>query len=449
MARAKTSTTPARDVPGMQAAGSVAATWRPIEWVKRWADNPRINAHVVAGVAKSIQEFGFGAPLICRSDGTLIAGDTRIQAAHKLGLKTVPVRVMDHLSDDEAAALALADNRLAERAKWSEPGLGAVLQRLSADLRLATGFSARESLRLVGMLEEQQRAPTDLKDDVAPEPNEKLRKKWGVRKGDLWTVGASRILCGDSLIAADVERLMAGEKAILLNTDAPYGIDYTAQAGPKVGSLANRGQGNQRGRGKDGKSTHERFGDIAGDGLTTGPALQAFLERAFKTALPHLEPNAAWYLWHPMLTQGTFFAAAAAAADVVIHRQIVWAKPRMLLTRSGMYHWRHELCFYGWVRGNQPPWLGDKKQTSVWEIGRDGDAVMHPTQKPLELFQKPISNHTKPGELCLELFSGSGSQVLAAEITGRRCAAMELDPKYVAVLLERASSRGIPCAKVS
>lgn len=428
MARAKKATievTP-RDVPGMKAAGEVAATWKPIGWVKRWAENPRINAHVVAAVAKSIQEFGFGAPLICRSDGTLIAGDTRIQAAHKLDLKTVPVRIMDHLSDDEAAALALADNRLAERAKWSEAGLGLVLQKLSADLRLATGFSARESTRLVGMLEEQQRRPVDLSDDVAPSPNEKLRAKWGVKRGDLWSVGASRILCGDSESEDAVARLMAGEKAVLLNTDPPYGIDYDAK--------------------RTGTST--KHAKIENDELTDGARLQAFLERAFKTALPHLAPNAAWYLWHPMLTQGTFFAAAAAAADIVIHRQIVWVKPRMLLTRSGMYHWRHELCFYGWVRGHQPPWLGNKKQTSVWEIGRDGDAVMHPTQKPLELFTRPLQNHAKPGELCLELFSCSGSQVLAAELTGRRCAAMELDPKYVAVLLERASLRNIPCAKV-
>lgn len=433
MARAKTSTTPARDVPGMQAAGAVAAVWKPIEWVKRWAENPRINAHVVAGVAKSIQEFGFGAPLICRSDGTLIAGDTRIQAAHKLGLKTVPVRVMDHLSDDEAAALALADNRLAERAKWSEPGLGAVLQRLSADLRLATGFSARESLRLVGMLEEQQRAPADLKDDVAPEPNEKLRKKWGVRKGDLWTVGASRILCGSSTVAEDLARLMQGEQAVLLNTDPPYGVGYTDAAPILM-------------RGKKQRVNNLR-GEIENDELT-GEKLQAFLERAFAAALPHLAPNAAWYVWHPQMRESASFARALDTVGVVLHRHIVWVKPRMLLTRSGMYHWRHEGAYFGWVRGNQPPWLGDKKQTSVWEIGRDGDAVMHPTQKPLELFQRPIANHTKPGELCLELFSGSGSQVLAAEITGRRCAAMELDPKYVAVLLERASSRGIPCAKV-
>lgn len=433
MAKTKTATTPTRDVPGMQAAGSVAATWKPIEWVKRWAENPRINAHVVAGVAKSIQEFGFGAPLICRSDGTLIAGDTRIQAAHKLGLKTVPVRVMDHLSDDEAAALALADNRLAERAKWSEPGLGAVLQRLSADLRLATGFSARESLRLVGMLEEQQRAPADLKDDVAPEPNEKLRKKWGVRKGDLWTVGASRILCGSSTVAEDLARLMQGEQAVLLNTDPPYGVGYTDAAPILM-------------RGKKQRVNNLR-GEIENDELT-GEKLQAFLERAFAAALPHLAPNAPWYVWHPQMRESASFARALDTVGVVLHRHIVWVKPRMLLTRSGMYHWRHEGAYFGWVRGNQPPWLGDKKQTSVWEIGRDGDAVMHPTQKPLELFTRPLQNHVKPGELCLELFSGSGSQVLAAEITGRRCAAMELDPKYVAVLLERASLRGIPCAKV-
>ena len=446
MAKTKTATTPTRDVPGMQAAGSVAATWKPIEWVKRWAENPRINAHVVAGVAKSIQEFGFGAPLICRSDGTLIAGDTRIQAAHKLGLKTVPVRVMDHLSDAEADALALADNRLAERAKWSEPGLGAVLQRLSADLRLATGFSARESLRLVGMLEEQQRAPADLKDDVAPSATDELRRKWKTKLGDLWTIGGSRLLCGDSTSAADLARLMNGEKAVLLNTDPPYGVGYVSQVGNVVDALTRRGQG-QRGRGKGGKGLLERFGDIENDELS-GEKLQAFLERAFAAALPHLAPNAAWYVWHPQMRESASFARALDTVGVVLHRHIVWVKPRMLLTRSGMYHWRHEGAYFGWVRGNQPPWLGDKKQTSVWEIGRDGDAVMHPTQKPLELFQRPIANHTKPGELCLELFSGSGSQVLAAEITGRRCAAMELDPKYVAVLLERASSRGIPCAKV-
>jgi DNA modification methylase len=434
MARAKTSTTPARDVPGMQAAGSVAAVWKPIEWVKRWAENPRINHHVVAGVAKSIQEFGFGAPLICRSDGTLIAGDTRIQAAHKLGLKTVPVRVMDHLSDDEAAALALADNRLAERAKWSEPGLGAVLQRLSADLRLATGFSARESLRLVGMLEEQQRAPADLKDDVAPSATDELRRKWKTKLGDLWTIGGSRLLCGDSTSAADLARLMNGEKAVLLNTDPPYGIGYA-----DTGQITVRG-----GKLKRDPAMH---GDIENDDLQ-GEKLQAFLEEAFAAALPHLAPNAAWYVWHPQMRESAFFGRALDTVGVVLHRHIVWVKPRMHLTRSGMYHWRHEGAYFGWVRGNQPPWLGDKKQTSVWEIGRDGDAVMHPTQKPLELFQRPIANHTKPGELCLELFSGSGSQVLAAEITGRRCAAMELDPKYVAVLLERASSRGIPCAKV-
>lgn len=414
----------AKVVPGIQEAGAVAATWKPIGWVKRWDRNPRINAHVVAGVAKSIQEFGFGAPLITRSSGVLIAGDTRIQAAHKLGLQTVPVRVMDHLSEDEADALALADNRLAERAKWSEPGLGLVLQKLSADLRLATGFSARESTRLVGMLEEQQRRPVDLSDDVAPSPNEKLRAKWGVKRGDLWSVGTSRILCGDSTSEDAVARLMKGEKAVLLNTDPPYGVAYDAK--------------------RTGEKT--KHVPIENDELH-GPELLAFLERVFAAALPHLAPAAAWYIWHPQKESATF-AAALETSGVVLHRHIVWVKPRMLLTRSGMYHWRHEGAFYGWRRGHQPPWLGDKKQTSVWEIGRDGDAVMHPTQKPLELFTRPLQNHAKPGELCLELFSGSGSQVLAAELTGRRCAAMELDPRYVAVLLERASSRGIACAKV-
>jgi DNA modification methylase len=309
-----------------------------------------------------------------------------------------------------------------------------VLQKLSADLRLATGFSARESTRLVGMLEEQQRRPVDLSDDVAPSPNEKLRAKWGVKRGDLWSVGASRILCGDSESEDAVARLMKGEKAVLLNTDPPYGVGYT-DAPP----IVLRGGRNAR--------PNAMHGDIENDDLG-GEKLQRFLERCFKAAMPHLDERCAWYIWHPQMRESATFAAALETVGVVLHRHIVWVKPKMLLTPSGMYHWRHEGAFYGWRRGHQPPWLGDKKQTSVWEIGRDGDAVMHPTQKPLEFFTRPLQNHAKPGELCLELFSGSGSQVLAAELTGRRCAAMELDPKYVAVLLERASSRGIPCAKV-
>jgi DNA modification methylase len=138
-----------------------------------------------------------------------------------------------------------------------------------------------------------------------------------------------------------------------------------------------------------------------------------------------------------MLTQGTFFAAAAAAAaaDILIHRQIIWQKPSMVFGR-GDYHWQHELCFYGWVRGNRPPFYGPRNQTTLWAIGRE-TSKDHPTAKPVDLWRPPIENHTKAGEIMYEPFSGSGSQIIAAEQTGRRCYAMELSPQYVDVAVRR------------
>ena len=241
-----------------------------------------------------------------------------------------------------------------------------------------------------------------------------LNKKWGVVSGDLWQIGEHRLLCGDSTLKDDVTRLMGQEKAVLMNTDPPYGIAYVKNA--------------------NSKDQAEAFDDIANDDLD-GEMLQEFLENCIRAALDNLEPNAAFYLWHPMLTQGTFFAAAAAAADILIHRQIIWIKPSMVFGR-GDYHWQHELAFYGWVRGNRPPFYGERNQTTFWAMGRENDNI-HPTQKPIELFIRPINNHTKRGELIYEPFAGSGSQFVAAENTKRKCYGMELSPDYCGAILER------------
>jgi DNA modification methylase len=169
--------------------------------------------------------------------------------------------------------------------------------------------------------------------------------------------------------------------------------------------------------------------------------IQPFLERCFRALKAEaLAPNAAWYLWHAHLTGAFFAAAAAAAADVLLHRQIIWKKPRFIIG-MGLYHWAHEPAFMGWVRGNKPPFYGERNQTSVWEIDYDGKANptdrIHPTQKPVELFKIPIRNHTKPGEICAEPFSGSGSQIIAAEQLGRRCFACEISPTFCAVSIQR------------
>lgn len=233
-----------------------------------------------------------------------------------------------------------------------------------------------------------------------------------------------RLLCGDATKKEDVERLMGEEKAGLMNTDPPYGVDY--------GDIANsRERAANKRAGGDGRVKRNK--SIKNDDLT-GESLQQFLENAIRTALPHLTDNPAFYLWHPMLTQGTFFAAAA-AADILIHRQIIWVKPSLILGR-GDYHWRHELCFYGWIRGRRCPWLAGRDQHTIWEVGRES-GTSHPTQKPVELFRRPIHNHLKSGELCYEPFAGSGSQFIACEQLGRRCFGCEIEPRYVQVCIDR------------
>ena len=306
----------------------------------------------------------------------------------------------------------MADNKIALNSSWDEAALGIELGELSGlGVDLGTlGFGPSEVATLCPTGRDTGGPATD----AATEPTE---NPVAIR-GDLWALGRHRLLCGDSTQPKDVERLMDRQKAVLMNTDPPYGVDYAAVKNgiPRSGF----------------RDIQARGGDIENDDLTDGAELQAFLEAVIRTAVPHLIDRAAFYLWHPMLTQGTFFAAAAAAAaDILIHRQIIWVKPHLVLTRSGMYHWKHELAFYGWRRGFKPDWFGDKGQTSVWEVAYDGGERHHPTQKPTALFETPMLNHSKPGDVVYEPFSGSGSQLIAAEKTGRVCRAIEIAPKYI------------------
>lgn len=258
------------------------------------------------------------------------------------------------------------------------------------------------------------------KDDDVPEPPEP--KDVYVKPGELWTLGRHRILCGDSTKAEDVARVMGGERAGLMNTDPPYGVNYSSADVHEKGVATKR---------------------IANDDLSDAK-LQAFLESAFRAATQSaLRPDAAWYLWHAHLSQG-FFAAAAAAASVILHRQIIWVKPSLILGR-GQFHWRHEPCFMGWVKGNHPPDYGrgngERDQTTVWEVGGISQAERrefnHATPKPVELFVIPIVKHLKPNEIAFEPFSGSAPQIVAAERTERRCFAIELEPAFVQVAIER------------
>jgi DNA modification methylase len=381
-------------------------------------------------LTESLARFGAGRSILVDRNGRVIAGNKTVARARAAGIDELVIVPSDgtrliavqrtdlDLSDPEARALALADNRVQELDLEWDP---AVLAELGKDVDLGAFFNPDELLELLGDPGDTEEEAPEARIDKAAE----IHTAWRTEAGQLWeipsktTAGTHRLLCGDSTDLAALDRLFAGKKADLFATDPPYGVALGVSSG----------------------ASGDKYAAIAND-ENDGPRLQAFLESVFHAAAAHLRDDAAWYLWHAQLTQGFFAAAAAAAAAaVLIHRQIVWVKPSLILGH-GDYHWRHELCFYGWRAGHRARWFGDRSQTTIWEIGRESDGT-HPTQKPVEIFRRPLLFNTLPGELAYEPFSGSGTQLCAAELTGRLCYAMELDPKYVAVALQRLRDMGL------
>ncbi len=285
------------------------------------------------------------------------------------------------------------------------------------------------------VMEASGNAPVEETEEPQVDRAEELLLKWKVELGQIWTIGAHRLMCGDSTDAGAVARLMQGEKAGLMNTDPPYGVGYANSERPNPGVA--------KPRVAKPRVANDEFKD---------EELQEFLEAAFRTAVSEaLLPNAAWYLWHAHLTQGFFAAAAAAAAaHVILHRQIIWVKPVLLLTR-GQYHWKHEPCFMGWVQGHMPPDYGagngERNQTTIWEVGSvsqaDRKEFNHSTPKPVGLFSLPIVKHLKRGEIAYEPFAGSGPQFVAGQEAGVRVFGTELEPKFCAVILERMEKLGL------
>ena len=358
-------------------------------------------------IKKSIEEFGYVDPVIVNADYTVIGGHQRIKVLKELGHAQIDVVVVD-IPKSKEKALNVALNKIT--GEWDDARLVSLLQEIKAEGMLEfTGFDDKEFAALERELHKDDE-PLDTEPQISRA--EELRKEWGTELGQMWQCGEHRVICGDCTDPAVVQRVMGGEKASLFSTDPPYGVAYADETG--VGS---------------------KFKKIAND-ENNGEKLQAFLESAFTACLPYLKDNAAWYLWHAQMTQGFFAAAAAAAAaGVIIHRQIIWVKPSLIMGH-GDYHWKHELCFYGWVEGHRPEWYGDRKQTTVWEVGRENDHI-HPTQKPVELFTRPLMFNTQKGDVALDPFMGSGSSLIACENTGRILRGIELDPGYVAVILQR------------
>lgn len=376
----------------------------PIDRLLPYAANARTHPdEQVAQIAGSIAEFGFNVPCLVDDRGVLIAGHGRIVAAKRLGLQQVPVIRLGHLTDAQARAFRLADNRIALNAGWDDELLAAELERLKEDgVDLASlGFAEDELDRLLDGLDAGGSSEGE---DEAPEPPVHAV----TRSGDLWLLGPHRLLCGDATISTDVERLLDGTHPHLMVTDPPYGVEYDPNW-----------------RVESGVSSTARPGRVNND------------DRADWREAWSLFPGEVAYVWHSGIYAQTV-AESLGACSFLIRAQIVWAKPRLVLSR-GDYHWQHEPCFYAVRKGATGHWQGARDQTTLWTIGTgdNDDATEHGTQKPVECMRRPIVNNSAKGDLVYEPFAGSGSTLIAAESVGRVCLGIEIDPRYCDVVIGR------------
>ena len=373
----------------------------PIERLVPYARNPRKNDEQVERMVAAIREFGFRIPVVAKSDGTVVDGHLRLKAARKLGLTEVPVALADELTDAQVKAFRLLANRSANWAAWDEDLLALELEELQAmafDVSL-TGFDVAE---IDSLLAKPTTDGLTDPDEVPETPAEPVSKP-----GAVWILGRHRLMCGDSTSADDVDRLLAGVRPHLMVTDPPYGVEYD----PAWRNEALSGQKTKR----------------------TGMVLND--DRADWREAWALFPGDVAYVWHGALHAATV-AESLVACGFDIRSQIIWAKERLVLSR-GHYHWMHEPCWYA-VKG-KAHWSGDRKQVTIWNIpskGQDADTI-HGTQKPVECMKRPMENNSSPGQAVYEPFSGSGTSIIAAEITGRACLAMELNPAYVDVAVKR------------
>ncbi|MGE3843025.1 MAG: DNA modification methylase [Vicinamibacterales bacterium] len=365
-------------------------------------------------LAASLKDYGAGRSVLADRLGRVIAGNKTVKQAKALGL---PIRLVPSdgralvivqrtdldLADPKARALAIADNRIAELDLEWDP---AVLEQLRAEgLDLGTWWTPEEWAALLGTPED------DKADALVRVPEETT-----IRRGDLFELGRHRLLCGDATDAADVARLLGDVEPVLMTTDPPYGVEYD----PAWRHRAFPGQ-------------RHAVGTVANDS-----------EAAWPEAL-RLFPGDVAYVWHAGL-KASIAAASLEEAGFALRSQIIWVKSHFALSR-GDYHWGHEPCWYAVRKGAASRWQGDRTQSPVWSVpslgamggAREADdqPTGHSTQKPVRLFEIPIRNHTAVGETVYDPFVGSGTTVIAAERTGRTAYAMDIDPRYVQVVLNR------------
>ena len=375
----------------------------PLSKLVPYVNNARTHSpEQLAKLRSSLREFGFINPVIIDRDFNVIAGHGRIAAAKEEGITEVPCVFVDYLTEAQKKAYILADNRMALDAGWDEELLRIEIESLQgADFDVSlTGFGEDEIADLFAGDGEK-----DVKDDDF-DLSAALEKAAFVEKGDIWTVGRHRLMCGDATSAEDVAALMDGKKANLIVTDPPYNVAFKSGSGLS----------------------------IQNDSMENGE-FYTFLYNSFQNMVEHLESGGAAYVFHAD-TEGLNFRKAFVDAGFHLAGVCIWVKNSLVLGRSD-YQWQHEPVLYGFLKNGKHPWYSDRKQTTIWNYDKPKRNKNHPTSKPLDLLGYPICNSSQENAIVLDTFGGSGSTMMACEQTNRICHMMELDEKYASVILRR------------
>jgi DNA modification methylase len=413
---------------------------RNINDIKPYPNNPRHNDHAVAAVAASIKEFGFRQPLVVDEQYMIIVGDTRLKAAKLLKLAVVPVHVAVGLTPAQCKAYRIADNKSAELADWNTDLLVqelADLQKLDFDLD-TLGFSADELNQLLDNGNGQGLIDPD---DVPAPPDQPI-----TQPGDRWLLGNHRLLCGDSSKPADVDRLLDGATIQLVNTDPPYNVRLEPRSNNAIAAGLSSFAGTTHHQGLDfarhpdkakptTKKLRAKDRPLVND-FVSEEEFNRLLQAWFANLTRVLQPGRGFYLWGGYANIANY-PAVLTAHDLYMSQTIIWDKQHPVLTRKD-YMGAHEWCFYGWKLGAAHQFFGPKNATDLWAIKKvNPQSMVHLTEKPVELATRALQYSSRTGENVLDLFGGSGSTLIAAELSGRRAYLMEIDGLYCDIIVQR------------
>jgi len=358
-------------------------------------------------IEESLKRYGAARSVVIDEDGRLLAGNGTVEAAKRAGIEKVRIIETEGdeiiavrrtgLTEDQKVGLALADNRTSDLSEWDK----LMLQQLSEEHDVSPWFEPEDLAEILGTTEEEPAEGNTDPDDVPEPPKDPVTKP-----GDLWVLGNHRLLCGDSTDTNALGLLMEDKPADLWLTDPPYNVNYEGGTGLKI------------------QNDNMQDADF-----------RKFLNSVYASANCYLRPGAAFYIWHAD-SEGYNFRGAAFDVGWKVRQCLIWAKSSLVMGRQD-YQWKHEPCLYGWIEGASHFWNSDRKQTTILEFDKPRSNKEHPTMKPVELFQYLLANSTKPGQVVLDSFGGSGTTLIAAERLNRKARIMELDPRYCDVIVKR------------